>query len=229
QSFLDHAKSLGVTSVNDFYMSRAHEKIEGYSVFEEFDQEDKLTTRIHIYPPLDGDLEQAKVLQNKFTSGKLKFTGLKQFIDGVITGYTALMLDPYEDKKDTKGEASFSEDQLQKWVTEADKEGFQIRFHSIGDGAVRLGLDLFEIAQKENGKRDSRHALEHIEVISPQDIPRFKKLGVLASVQPSHLALMPRESHTEKVSQQKLPYLYPNSTLLKSGAIVPYSSDYPIV
>src|SRR5699024_5489283 len=79
QSFLDHAKSLGVTSVNDFYMSRAHEKIEGYSVFEEFDQEDKLTTRIHIYPPLDGDLEQAKVLQNKFTSGKLKFTGLKQF------------------------------------------------------------------------------------------------------------------------------------------------------
>ncbi|HEX6595161.1 MAG TPA: amidohydrolase [Bacillota bacterium] len=229
QQFLNQSIRLGVTSVNDFYMSRAHEELEGYDVYEEFDRNNQLTVRIHVYPPLNGDIEKAKNMRETFSSSKLQVPGLKQFIDGVVTGYTAFMLDPYEDNTETKGELSFPSEQLQKWVIEADKEGFQIRFHSIGDGAVRLGLDLFEQAQKENGKRDSRHALEHIEVISPQDIPRFKKLGVLASVQPSHLALMPRESHTEKVSQQKLPYLYPNSTLLKSGAIVPYSSDYPIV
>src|SRR5699024_7999519 len=215
--------------VNDLYMSRAHEKITVYDTLEEFDQQKKLTAREHLYPAMNGDLERVKKMQDKFTSAELEITGVKQFIDGVVTGYTALMLDTYKDRPETKGEISYPEETLQKWVTEADKEGFQIRFHSIGDGAVRLGLDLYENAQKANGKRDSRHALEHIEVVSPQDIPRFKKLGVLASVQPSHLALMPRESHTEKVSQQKLPYLYPNSTLLKSGAIVPYSSDYPIV
>lgn len=229
QTFLDQAKSLGVTSINDLYMSRAHEKIEGYSVYDEFDKDNKLTTRIHIYPPLNGNLEMAKQFREKYNSKKLKFTGLKQFIDGVVTGYTALMLDPYVDKKETKGETSFSKEQLQKWVNEADKEGFQIRFHSIGDGAVRLGLDLFEHAQKENGKRDSRHALEHIEVIAPSDINRFKELGVQASVQPTHLALMPRESHTERVTEDKYPYIYPNKTLIDSGAHVPYSSDYPIV
>lgn len=229
QSFLDQAKKTGVTSVNDFYMSRAHEKIEGYSIYEEFDQANKLTSRIHLYPPMNGDLKMAKQFKEKYNSGKLKFTGLKQFIDGVVTGYTALMLDPYEDKKDTKGETSFSKEQLQEWVTEADKEGYQIRFHSIGDGAVRLGLDLFEKAQKENGARDARHALEHIEIIAPTDIQRFKELGVQASVQPTHLALMPRESHTERVTEDKYPYLYPNKLLFDSEAVVPYSSDYPIV
>src|SRR5699024_1917596 len=229
QQFLNQSIRLGVTSVNDFYMSRAHEELEGYDVYEEFDRNNQLTVRIHVYPPLNGDIEKAKNMRETFSSSKLQVPGLKQFIDGVVTGYTAFMLVPYEDNTERKGELSFPSEQLQKWVIEADKEEYQLRYHSIGDGAVRLWLDLFEQAQKENGKRDSRHALEHIEVISPQDIPRFKKLGVLASVQPSHLALMPRESHTEKVSQQKLPYLYPNSTLLKSGAIVPYSSDYPIV
>lgn len=226
--FMAHANEYGVTSVNDFYMSRAHEKLEDYDVYEEFDKEGKLTTRIHLYPALNGDLEAAKKYKERFQSEKLKMTGLKQFIDGVVTGYTALMLDPYKDKPETKGEIGFPKETLQKWVTEADKEGFQIRFHTIGDGAVRLGLDLFENAQKENGKRDSRHALEHIEVISPSDIPRFKQLGVQASVQPIHLALMPRESHTERVTEDKFPYLYTNATLKNAGATLPYSSDFPI-
>lgn len=226
--FMEHANSFGVTSVNDFYMSRAHEKLEDYTVYEEFDKANKLTTRIHLYPPLNGDLEMAKRMKERYQSPMLKFTGLKQFIDGVVTGYTALMLDPYKDKPDTKGELSFPEETLQKWVTEADRAGYQIRFHTIGDGAVRLGLDLFENAQKENGKRDSRHALEHIEVIAPSDIPRFKELGVQASVQPTHLALMPRESHTERVAEEKFPYLYPNATLKNAGAVMPYSSDFPI-
>src|SRR5699024_10765676 len=71
--------------------------------------------------------------------------------------------------------------------------------------------------------------LEHIEVIAPTDIGRFKELGVQASVQPTHLSLMPRESHTERVTEDKYPYLYPNSTLMDADAVVPYSSDYPIV
>ncbi|GIN22726.1 MAG TPA: amidohydrolase [Bacillus bacterium] len=229
QLFLDHAASLGVTSVNDLYMSRAHEQLQGYTVFKEFDEKNQLTVRIHLYPPLDGDLEKAAELRKTFNSPNLKMAGLKQFIDGVVTGYTAYMLDPYKDKPETRGEIGFSEEQLQEWVTAADKEGYQIKFHTIGDGAVRLGLDLYEHAQKENGKRDSRHTLEHIEVISPEDIPRFRELGVMPSVQPYHMALMPRESHTERVDEDKFPYLYPNATFFNEGNIMPYSSDYPVI
>ncbi|RST71509.1 amidohydrolase [Siminovitchia acidinfaciens] len=229
QLFLDEAAKYGVTSVNDLYLSRAHEGLEGYSVFKEFDENDQLTTRIHLYPPLNGDLEAAKDFKENFSSPKLKMAGLKQFIDGVVTGYTAYMLDPYKDKPETRGEIGFSEEQLQEWVTAADKEGYQIKFHTIGDGAVRLGLDLYENAQKENGRRDSRHTLEHIEVISTDDIPRFKELGVMPSVQPYHMALMPRESHTERVAEEKFPYLYVNATLFNEGIVMPYSSDYPII
>ncbi|WP_339164497.1 amidohydrolase [Siminovitchia sp. FSL W7-1587] len=229
QLFLDHAASFGVTAVNDLYLSRAHEQLEGYATFKEFDENDLLTVRIHLYPPLNGDWEQANEFRTTFTSSKLKMSGLKQFIDGVVTGYTAYMLDVYKDKPETRGEIGFSEEQLQEWVTAADKEGYQIKFHTIGDGAVRLGLDLYENAQKENGKRDSRHTLEHIEVIAPEDIPRFKQLGVLPSVQPYHMALMPRESHTERVSKEKFPYIYPNALFFKEGHVMPYSSDYPIV
>ncbi|MFK2825691.1 amidohydrolase [Bacillus sp. B190/17] len=227
--FLQHAAKLGVTSVNDLYASRAHEKLEAYSVYKEFEEEGKLSCRFHLYPPLNGDLEQAKKLREQYSSDKLRLAGLKQFIDGVVTGYTAYMLDPYTDKPETKGETAYTAEQLEVWVTEADKEGFQIRFHTIGDGAVRLGLDLYEKAQQVNGRRDARHALEHIEVIAPEDITRFKELGVMPSIQPYHMALMPRESHTTRVGEEKQPYIYPNASLLRSGAEVSYSSDYPIV
>lgn len=227
--FLQHAAKLGVTSVNDLYASRAHEKLEAYSVFKEFEDNGQLTCRFHLYPPLNGQIEQAKKFREDYSSDKLRTAGLKQFIDGVVTGYTAYMLDPYVDKPETRGEIAYTKEQLEKWVVEADKEGFQIRFHTIGDGAVRLGLDLYETAQQVNGKRDARHALEHIEVIAPEDIPRFKELGVMPSIQPYHMALMPRESHTTRVGEEKQTYIYPNATLLRSGAVVSYSSDYPIV
>ncbi|MFJ7308856.1 amidohydrolase [Peribacillus frigoritolerans] len=223
-SFLQHAAKLGITSVNDLYPSLNN----GFDVFKKFDDEGKLTARIHLYPALNGEIEIAKKLRNSYQSEKLKFTGLKQFIDGVVTGHTAYMLDPYVDKPDTKGEMVFSLEQMTKWVLEADKEGFQIRFHAIGDGAVHIGLDMFEEARKENGERDSRHALEHIEIIHPGDIKRFKDLGVIASVQPSHLALMPITSHTTRVDEKKHPYIYPGESLKKAGADVAFGTDFPV-
>ncbi|RNB91634.1 amidohydrolase [Brevibacillus fluminis] len=223
-AFLQHAAKLGVTSVNDLYPSLNT----GFDLFKKFDDEGKLTARIHLYPALNDELERAKKFRDRYQSEKLKFTGLKQFIDGVVTGHTAYMLDPYVDRPDTKGETVFSLEQLTKWVLEADKEGFQIRFHAIGDGAVHSGLNMFAEAQKQNGKRDSRHALEHIEIIHPDDIKRLKDLGVIASLQPSHLALMPRTSHTTRVDERKYPYLYPGGSLKKAGAKVAFGTDFPV-
>ncbi|WP_342753525.1 amidohydrolase [Bacillus sp. PK3_68] len=200
--FLQQAKREGITSVNDLYAQRALEKLESFDTFKEFDEAGRLTTRIHLYPALNGDLNRVKQLRERFNSDKLRLAGLKQYIDGVITGYTAYMLDPYLDKPETKGHVAFSPEMIKSWVVEADREGFQIRFHAIGDGAVQLGLDAFEEAQKINGQRDSRHALEHVEVINPNDLSRFKELGVIASIQPSHLALMPRASVTSRVKEE---------------------------
>jgi predicted amidohydrolase YtcJ len=169
-----------------------------------------------------------KQLRDTFTSGKLRFAGLKQFIDGVITGYTAYMLDPYFDKPETKGHVAFPPEMIKSWVVEADQEGFQIRFHAIGDGAVRLGLDAFEEAQKVNGKRDSRHALEHVEVINPNDFSRFRELGVIASTQPSHLALMPRTSYTSRVSEEKFPFIFTCKSLKDAEVSMAFGTDFPI-
>lgn len=227
EAFLVQATQLGVTSVNDLYAS-SFDRLKNWDMYKAFDETGKLTTRIHLYPALDGDIEQAKVMRETYTSEKLRFTGLKQFIDGVVTGHTAYMLDPYVDRPVTKGSPAFSEETMRDWVLTADKEGFQIRFHSIGDGAVRLGLDLFEEARQINGKRDSRHALEHIEVIHPMDIPRFKEIGVIPSIQPSHLALMPKESHTLRVQEEKAPYIYPCKTLHDAVEQIAFGTDYPI-
>lgn len=228
ESFLRYSSSVGVTSVNDLYGGRAYEKLENYDLFKEFDDEGKLTTRVHIYPAMNGDIERAKQLRDRYNSEKFRVAGLKQFIDGVVTGHTAYMLDPYADQPDTNGQVAFSPEIIEKWVVEADKEGFQIRFHAIGDGAVRLGLNAFEKARKVNGKRDSRHCLEHVEVIHTDDIPRFKELDVIASIQPSHIAIMPRDSHTSRTGENKHPYLYIGNSLKSAGAKLAYSSDFPV-
>lgn len=227
EAFLQQAARLGVTSVNDLYAS-SFDQLNNLNLYNEYEQTGKLTTRIHLYPALSGDIEDAKWMRDTYKSQKLKFTGLKQFIDGVVTGHTAYMLDPYLDRPDTRGSTAFPEETLRNWVLIADREGFQIRFHTIGDGAVRLGLDLFEEAGQINGIRDARHALEHIEVIHPTDIPRFKKIGVIPSVQPSHLALMPKESHTLRVGKEKDPYTYLCKTLQDAVEYIAFGTDYPI-
>ncbi|WP_156855148.1 amidohydrolase [Oceanobacillus sp. AG] len=228
--FLKDAAKLGITSVNDLYIN-SFEQMHGetlFNLFKKFDERNRLSTRIHLYSVLDDNLEEAKRLRKKFNTGKLKHTGLKQFIDGVVTSHTAYMLDPYTDKNDTKGSTALPKDVIKKYTLEADKEGFQIRFHAIGDGAINFSLDIFEEAKRINGDRDSRHALEHIEVIDPKDIARLKRLGVVPSIQPSHLALMPIESHTDRVGKEKHPYIYPCKSLQGEEIKLSFGTDFPV-
>src|SRR5699024_11073303 len=162
KNFLSHAASVGVTAVNDMFIHEQNTD-EDYTFFKKFEDQDELSVRINLWPELNDDLEKAKQLREKYQSEKLRVSGLKQFIDGVITPRTAYMLEPYADDPETRGDTEFSPEQYKEWVTAADKEGFAIRFHAIGDGAIRLALDSFEEAQHKNGKRDSRHAIEHVE------------------------------------------------------------------
>ncbi|PAK38586.1 amidohydrolase [Peribacillus simplex] len=223
--FLAHAASLGVTSVNDLHGLKT---IESLDVFKEFEATGKLTTRIHLWPELNGDLGHSKQLRETYQSDKLRVSGLKQFIDGVITARTAYLLEPYSDQPETRGETSFAPETIKKWVVDADKEGFSIRFHAIGDGAIRLALDAYEEAQKTNGKRDSRHSVEHIEVIHPDDIHRFSELGVTVSMQPDHLAMSERGVYTEQVGAEREKYVFSINTLQKTGAKLAFGTDFPI-
>jgi len=227
-AFLSHTAKHGVTSVDDLYASRANEALEDFGLFKDFDEQGKLTTRIHFYPSMNGDIERAKALRDEFRSEKLQMSGLKQFIDGVVTGHTAYMLEPYQDKPDSHGEPAFPEEEIKEWVKEADKEGFKIRLHAIGDRAVRLALDSFAEAKKANMTSDIRHAIEHVEVIHPADIPRFAELGAIASMQPIHLALMPKESYTDAIGMDQSPYCYMIKTLQDAGAPLAFGSDFPV-
>lgn len=125
-------------------------------------------------------------------------------------------------------ESSFPPETIKKWVADADKDGFSIRFHAIGDGAVRLALDSYEEAQKTNGKRDSRHSVEHIEVIHPDDIHRFKELGVTASMQPDHFAMSERGVYTERIGTEREKYVFSINTLQEAGARLAFGTDFPI-
>ncbi|WP_026679450.1 amidohydrolase [Fictibacillus gelatini] len=227
-NFLAHCASLGVTAVHDLFAIEALEMLNDYDVFKEFEDSGKLTARVHLWPALNGNLERARKLRDAYQSEKLRVSGLKQFIDGVITARTAYLLEPYADEPETRGETSFPPETIKKWVIDADKEGFSIRFHAIGDGAIRLALDAYEEAQKVNGKRDSRHAVEHVEVIHPDDIPRFKELGVTASMQPDHFAMSERGVYTERIGAQREKHVFSINTLKKAGARLTFGTDFPI-
>jgi predicted amidohydrolase YtcJ len=126
----------------------------------------------------------AKVQGEYVRGGAAKF-----FMDGVWESYTALNLEPYADNPDAKPEGIFSAEHFERMATACDKLGLQIFVHCCGDGAVRRTLDGYEAVQRSNGRRDSRHRVEHIEVIHPDDLPRFKELGVIASMQTGHAPL----------------------------------------
>ncbi|GIN21574.1 hypothetical protein J1TS3_27080 [Siminovitchia fordii] len=231
ERFLAKANRLGITSVSDMLPLPGFE-VGDLSLYRRFEEENKLTVRTFFLSPLNGDLSQARELRKKYHSDVLKFSGLKQFLDGVATTYTALMVEPYSDNPSEKGEAFLPPSLLKQWVTEADREGFRIRLHACGDGAVRLGLDLYEKAKENNGSRDSRHVIEHIEVIHPDDIDRFAHLGVVASMQPEHMAITEKYEdnvYLTRMGKERDPYTWPIKTLADSGAAMAFGSDFPVV
>jgi len=155
---------------------------------------------------------------------------VKIFMDGVLESMTALMLDDYPNHPGNRGLPLFTAEQFNEVAARADKHGLQISVHAIGDGAVRRTLDGYEAARKANGRRDSRHRIEHIEVIDPADISRFKELGVTASMQPIVGLGVPGnalEPCRERIGR-KLPFSYGWQTLREAGAHISFSSDWPV-
>ncbi|MCY9139292.1 amidohydrolase [Peribacillus frigoritolerans] len=227
KEFLRLLSQNGITSVNDLF-APIDDFLQDYDLFEKLDKQGELTTRFHITPELDGNLDKAQTLRNKYESKKLQFSGLKQFVDGTVTGHTAYFLKPYSDQLDICGHPALNPEVLIDRVVKADELGFRIRFHAIGDAAIRLALDAFEEAVRKNGKRDSRHTVEHIEVIDSDDIERFSKLGVIASMQPDHMAASSREVYSSIIGPEREKNVFLTKSLLNTGASLALGTDFPV-
>ena len=177
-------------------------------------------------------LEKASEMAEKYNSDFLSSGLVKMFYDGVLDSWTAIMVEPYANKPDSRGGQSlFTPEEMKAAAIEIDRRGLQIAVHAIGDGAVRAVLDGYEAAQAANGKRDSRHRVEHIEVIHPDDIDRFKQLGVIASMQPPHppgSMGLPLEPTVSMIGRARWPYSYAWRTLKEAGAHIPFASDWPV-
>ena len=144
---------------------------------------------------------------------------------------TAFLIDDYADTPGWKGEALFSEEKFKELAAEVDKRGLQIAVHSIGDGAVRRVLNGYTHAKEVNGTRDSRHRVEHIELIQKEDIRRLKKLSVIASMQPVHPPGndgLPLEPEQSKIGKNRFDEAYAWKSIKDTGAILTFSTDWPV-
>ena len=180
---------------------------------------------------LDDLREIAPAMRARGRPDRLTSDFVKLFVDGVLDSTTAFMLDDYADHPGNRGQPLFTQEQIDAAVIEADRLGFQVAVHSIGDAGVRRTLDAFAAARAANGPRDSRHRVEHIEVIDPADIPRFKELGVVASMQPLHAPgplSYPGHEMMALLGAAREPWTFAWRTLRQAGAHLCFASDWPV-
>lgn len=231
KDFMVEANKNGVTSVNDmrplFDMDLGN--LQNY---EEIDKDGNQSVRINFSTNLFNDINDAVELKNKYNGGKLHYAGLKQFIDGVAIPYTAVLVDDYSDKPDWKGEPILDVNQLEDAIVVAHENDIPVHLHAAGDGSVRIALDAYEKAIKSKGVKDIRHSIEHNDNVHPDDINRFKELGVVASMQPEHMAPtdnFDENPYIQRLGEERSKLTWPIGTLMRTGADVAFGTDYPVV
>ena len=199
--------------------------------------EDAGELNLRVYVPfevkpeaVEADLKEA-VEMAKVQGGFVRGGAVKFFMDGVWESYTAFNVHPYADDPNVVVKPLFSLEHFTRMATACDKLGLQIAVHCCGDGAVRQTLDGYEAIQKQNGKRDSRYRIEHVEVCQPEDMPRFKELGVIASVQPTHAPLRLDDGGVAKprLGEPRWKFWQPWRDLKNAGALLSLGSDWTVV
>jgi predicted amidohydrolase YtcJ len=183
------------------------------------------------FDPVDR-LQEANEMRRRYNGDWLWSGRLKLFYDGVVESGTAAMLRPYPNWPDSTGAPLFQQDHFDEICVRADAMGLQISVHAIGDAAVRGTLDGYEAARAANGKRDSRHRIEHIEVLHPDDLPRLRDLDVVASMQPLHApwgGLFAPPEAGQILHEDQKPLAYAWQTIRETGVPMIFSSDWPVV
>jgi predicted amidohydrolase YtcJ len=183
----------------------------------------------------EGQMDRLLTRREQTASGRRFTTGTVKFMqDGVCENFTAAMLEPYLDvhggQTHNHGISFFQAEELMRYVTLVDAAGFQAHFHAIGDRAVREVLDAVAAARRANGPNDNRHCAAHIQVVHPEDLPRFAALGLVANGQPlwAHNDAQMTELTLPFVGPERSGRQYQFGSLARSGARLCFGSDWPV-
>lgn len=218
---MSHAATLGLTSVH------ASAVLAEFRLMQRLRKDGDLPIRIYALIGFD-DPDHMRGLASQMIPNDpfLRARGVKMLADGSLGASSALLFEPYSDNPKSSGLAIHREDDLYETVRQADAAGLQVALHAIGDKAVHWVLNAFERAAAANGRRDARHRIEHSQTVRPDDRPRYARLGVVASIQPSHAIDDMRWA--EKRLGHRISYAYPFRSLLEAGARVALGTDWPI-
>jgi|SRR5271165_70442 len=213
----------GVTSAQD------NSEWEDFLVYKQLKEEKKLTVRITEWLPfrLSTDELQNRRAQGGTTDPWLKTGAVKLVTDGALGSRTAALLAPYSDDPSTSGLMAIETEKLKLMAIERDRLGFQLALHAIGDKANQICLDVFDSVQRMNPSRDRRDRIEHAQVVAPEDIARFGKLSLIASMQPSHETNDMRWTE-ERIGPQRSKGAFAWNSLQKAGAKLAFGTDYDV-
>ncbi len=223
----------GITAFQDAGVD--FEGLNGLEAYRQLDESGELTARVVASLWWDKNTGEEQIpsfieRRERYTKGRLSATTVKIMQDGVMENHTAALLEPYAGKPGVTGFPMVDPQKLKQYVTRLDEEGFQVHFHAIGDGAIRQSLDAVEAARKKNGNRGNRHHISHIQLFHPTDIPRFRELDVVANFQP--LWALADEYITDMtipfLGPERSRWLYPIGSLVDSGAVVAFGSDWSV-
>jgi predicted amidohydrolase YtcJ len=229
----EHAHRLGVTSIQ-----QANGSAEDLALFDELRKAKDLEVRV--YAALSGradfsktDLDALDELRSKYDDDPiLKAGAIKLMADGVVESHTAALLAPYANRATTSGEPVVDEATLTQTVAELDRRGWQVMIHAIGDRAIRMALDAFSVLPRRNdADHGRRHRIEHIETTDPADIPRFGRLGVIASMQPYHSLPDPAqlEVWSANLGPERTERAWVYNSIAKAGGRLAFGSDWPVM
>lgn len=198
------------------------------AIFERAHKAGRMITRMYAVVPL-ATWEQLRdtVAARGHGDEWVRIGGLKGFVDGSLGSHTAAMLQPFSDAPNDSGLLVTSPESLYARTSGADKAGLNVMVHAIGDRAIRIQLDNYERVEREDGPKDRRFRIEHAQHIAPSDMPRFAKLGVIASMQPYHEMDDGRWAEPI-IGHERSKTTYAFKSILESGAHLAFGSDWSV-
>jgi len=220
---LAHAASLGVTATSHVSASWAD-----LASYRRLEKAGRMTLRVAVYLDLSQWRAVADTIRRSGPGDDwVKIGGLKGYVDGSAGSRTAYFFEPYADSAGYAGLMQYAEPDLRSWIGNADSAGLQVTVHAIGDRANAIILDIYDSVAKAHGARDRRFRVEHAQHLRPQDIPRFGRLGVIASMQPYH-AIDDGRWVEGRIGPVRIKTTYAFRTLLDTGAKLGFGSDWTV-